>query len=227
MRNSVRRQPFAPVEAANAITAYPADQFLGLEQSLARLWINSGLIRSDLKRGFAGLSGTATGAPLDLRLQFLSASNRQAPLANHTIHIWHADASGKYSVYNKPDTNYLRGIGVTDTSGRVRFSTVFPGTYRGRIPHIHFEVYRNLEALEAGAERIIRSRLLFPDHITRAVYSGSSCYVESLACYKELNFERPVTEPRHDRRSVQMASVTSCGADTLRASMTAFLSTSK
>lgn len=35
---------------------------------------------------------------------------------------------------------FLRGIQISDASGRVRFKTIFPGFYQGRTNHIHFKV---------------------------------------------------------------------------------------
>lgn len=39
------------------------------------------------------------------------------------------------------DQNYLRGVQIVDTAGRVRFTSIFPACCAGRWPHIHFEVY--------------------------------------------------------------------------------------
>jgi protocatechuate 3,4-dioxygenase beta subunit len=43
---------------------------------------------------------------------------------------------------NKPSDNltFLRRVQLTDELGRVRFQTVFPGFYMGRVNHIHFKV---------------------------------------------------------------------------------------
>ncbi|MBG0821122.1 protocatechuate dioxygenase [Planomonospora sp. ID91781] len=46
------------------------------------------------------------------------------------------------------DKRYLRGAQVTDTGGIVRFTTVWPGWYRGRTVHIHAMVHvSNVRAL--------------------------------------------------------------------------------
>ena len=61
------------------------------------------------------------------------------------VYPWHCDAQGQYSIVLAAaveDENYLRGVQPTDASGTVSFTTVFPGCYTGRWPHIHFEVYR-------------------------------------------------------------------------------------
>lgn len=55
-------------------------------------------------------------------------------------------ANSNYSLYSSGITkqNFLRGVQVSDASGLVSFTTIFPGCYWGRWPHIHFEVYRSL-----------------------------------------------------------------------------------
>lgn len=70
------------------------------------------------------------------------------PLAGYAIYLWHCNRDGGYSMYSSGITaeNYLRGVQVTDSNGEVTFSTIFPGCYSGRWPHIHFEVYASLDA---------------------------------------------------------------------------------
>lgn len=209
--------------AANAPQAYPHDRVLQPGQSLANLWAGAGLIRTDITTGFNGKPGTANGVPMDLNLTFQSASDWRSPLARHAVYVWHSDAAGEYSVFNQPDTNYLRGIGITDAHGRVRFQTIYPGTYRGRAPHIHFEVYRSLDALRLGAPSLIRSRILFPDIISRSVYTRHPLYADSMEKYDQLRFEPPVRDPAQDTRSMQLATVSAVGHSALRASLSVFV----
>ena len=56
--------------------------------------------------------------------------------------------AGLYSLYNRgaTDQNYLRGVQASDADGKLSFTTIFPGCYRGRWPHIHFEIFRDLAA---------------------------------------------------------------------------------
>jgi len=66
------------------------------------------------------------------------------PLAGALVEVWHADANGHYSSFNraKPDDPacLLRASLKTDAEGRYRFSTVMPAEYPGRPRHIHFRV---------------------------------------------------------------------------------------
>ena len=69
------------------------------------------------------------------------------PLAGAAVEIWHADSDGSYHPNgNGPSTGYqtaelaLRGFVLTDSEGRYRFTTIYPGEYSGRTRHIHFKI---------------------------------------------------------------------------------------
>ncbi len=203
--------------AANAPHPFPHDRVLQPGPGLARLWADAGLIRSNITTGFNSVSGAARGVPMDLHLSFHDIHHPGHAMAGRAIYVWHADAAGQYSVFNLPHRNYLRGVGITDGLGRVRFRTIYPGTYRGRPPHIHFEVYRNLDALRCGAARQFRSSMLFPDPVSRAIYASHEAYRDSRTAYDTLRFEPPVTDPANDARAVRLATVTAAGRDHLRA----------
>lgn len=57
------------------------------------------------------------------------------------VDIWHANASGKYSAVDGNSQNFLRGTQITDSNGKVTFTTIYPGWYPGRTMHIHFKVW--------------------------------------------------------------------------------------
>ena len=120
----------------------------------------SGVVRSDIRSSFAGLSGTADGVPLTIALTIVSASTC-APVAGRAIYIWHCDRLGRYSLYSSGATNqnYLRGVQEADASGRVQFTSIFPGCYAGRWPHIHFEVYPTLAAAGSVANKVATSQI--------------------------------------------------------------------
>lgn len=67
--------------------------------------------------------------------------------------------------------NYLRGVQATDATGTATFVSIFPGCYSGRMPHIHFEVYRNVAAASSSANKIKTSQLAFPAAPCNAVYA--------------------------------------------------------
>lgn len=87
------------------------------------------------------------------------------PVENAVVEIWHCDADGSYGGYPEDighniwkfataidfgktrhleptNTNtYLRGAQRTDAEGIVRFTTIVPGWYDPRVPHIHFKIH--------------------------------------------------------------------------------------
>lgn len=72
-------------------------------------------------------------------------------LAGAIVDIWHCDAEGNYSEYggsgmqssNYQTVHFLRGRQVTDASGIVNFTTIFPGWYSGRATHIHVHIFNS------------------------------------------------------------------------------------
>jgi protocatechuate 3,4-dioxygenase beta subunit len=48
----------------------------------------TGVVRSDIRSSFAGLSGTAAGVPLTIELTIVSASSC-TPLAGYAVYLWH------------------------------------------------------------------------------------------------------------------------------------------
>ena len=134
----------------------------------------SGVVRSDIRSSFAGLSGSADGVPLTLVLTIVSASTC-APLTGRAIYVWHCDRLGRYSLYSPGVTsqNFLRGIQEANSSGVVTFDTIYPGCYSGRWPHIHFEVYPSLSASSNVANKVATSQVALPKATNDVVYAVS------------------------------------------------------
>ncbi len=132
----------------------------------------SGVVRGDIRSSFAGLSGTADGVPLTIVLTIVSSSTC-APLAGRAVYMWHCDKLGRYSLYSSGVTNqnYLRGVQETDSSGRVTFTSIYPGCYSGRWPHIHFEVYPSLAGATSVANKIATSQIALPKATDDLVYA--------------------------------------------------------
>src|SRR5262249_60396714 len=101
---------------------------------------------------FGSSSTSAEGVPLDIEFTVTDAASG-SPLSGAAVYVWHCDRVGNYSLYS-PDAvneNYLRGVQTVGSDGTVTFTSIFPGAYAGRWPHIHFEVYPSLdEAVAAG-----------------------------------------------------------------------------
>lgn len=154
---------------------YPADGSNVKAGQVVNALTQEGVIREDLRTSFAGMTPTADGLQLDLELTLVNADGC-TPLANHAIYIWHCDATGLYSLYDTTDRNYLRGVGVSDAEGKVRFTTNFPGCYDGRWPHIHFEVFKSVEAAISGEASVLTAQIAMPEAEAAAVYAADSRY---------------------------------------------------
>ncbi|MEO6236639.1 MAG: intradiol ring-cleavage dioxygenase [Vicinamibacterales bacterium] len=141
----------------------------------------SGVVRSDIRASFAGLSGAADGVPLTIELTVVSASTC-APLAGRAVYLWHCDRLGRSSLYNSGATNqnYLRGVQQADAGGRVAFTSIYPGCYAGRWPHIHFEIYPSLATATSGANRSATSQIALPKTANDLVYATAG-YEASVA----------------------------------------------
>jgi len=133
----------------------------------------SGVVRQDIRPSFGEYSGTAAGVPLTVNLRVLDLKNGAAPLAGAALYIWHCDRDGDYSLYTIKNQNYLRGVQTTDGNGDVSFTSIFPGCYSGRWPHIHFEVYPSIDQATAAGTKLKTSQLALPEDACTTVYATS------------------------------------------------------
>jgi protocatechuate 3,4-dioxygenase beta subunit len=155
---------------------YPADGSNGVN-----VLNRSGIVRSDITRSFGGASAVAAGVPLTIKLTVLDTKNGSAPLQGAAVYLWHCDREGRYSLYSQGvvNENYLRGVQAAGADGSLTFTSIFPGGYSGRWPHIHFEVYPSLEKAAAASDKLRTSQLAFPEDACRLVYASSG-YEQSL-----------------------------------------------
>lgn len=159
---------------------YPGDGTNSANGSVVNALTLSGIVRSNITTSVASASGTAAGVALTVTLKVVNTASSCASLAGFAVYLWHCDATGKYSMYDIATENYLRGVQVTNSSGEVTFTTIFPGCYSGRWPHIHFEVYSSLAAATTGNNDIKTSQLAMPLAACNSVYA-SSLYTGSAA----------------------------------------------
>jgi protocatechuate 3,4-dioxygenase beta subunit len=154
---------------------YPGDGTNSANGSIVNVLTQSGVVRQDMTGSFGTATGTASGVPLTVRLTLANTSASCAVRADHAIYLWHCDALGRYSLYSSGATsaNYLRAVQVSNTSGVVEFTTIFPGCYSGRWPHMHFEVYSSLSSATSGNNDIKTSQLALPASVCNAVYATS------------------------------------------------------
>jgi protocatechuate 3,4-dioxygenase beta subunit len=127
------------------------------------------LERSDVTDG-------QTGVPLTLNFVIVNANDSCNVVTDARVDIWHCNKDGYYSGYaNQQSTlgtksyvgqTWLRGYQLSDSSGVVKFSTIYPGWYGGRATHIHIEVYVNNVMKKT-------TQIAFSETINNTVYASS------------------------------------------------------
>lgn len=166
---------------------YPADGTNTSSGLTSNALTASGVVRSDIRSSFVGASTeVATGVTMTLTITLVDANNGCSPLAGYAVYIWHCDRDGAYSLYDLTNESYLRGVQVSDSNGQVTFTTIVPGCYNGRYPHIHFEVFSSLNIATRGSYARLISQLAIPAAVCASVYAISS-YATSLRNYKNGN----------------------------------------
>lgn len=160
---------------------YPADGTNTSNGPSSNVLTTTGVVRSDIRSSFVGSTTTVPGVQVTLTLTIVNVNASCAALAGYAIYIWHCDALGRYSLYDVPAESWLRGVGVTDANGQVTFTTIFPGCYSGRWPHIHFEVFSSLSGATSGNFARLISQLAMPAETCATVYNGSSTYTSSVS----------------------------------------------
>ena len=126
----------------------------------------SSLVTSDIRSDRSGVAFT-------IRITINNKNNSCAALAGAIVDIWHCDKDGYYSEYggsgmqsvNFTSVHFLRGRQTTDANGLVSFTSIFPGWYSGRAPHIHVHVY------SATGNSLLVTQIAFPTSICDTVYT--------------------------------------------------------
>jgi protocatechuate 3,4-dioxygenase beta subunit len=162
-----------PDESAGA---HPADGTNRNADAIVDALALPGIVRSDIRASIGGAGaagGLAGGIPLTIRLQLVNVGANCAAAAGAAVYLWHCDRDGNYSMYGAlAGENYLRGVQEADADGVVSFTSIFPGCYAGRMPHVHVEVYRSLAAATNAANRIRTSQFTFPMDALDEVYAA-------------------------------------------------------
>jgi protocatechuate 3,4-dioxygenase beta subunit len=198
---------------------YPGDGSNG-----ADVLEQSGIVRSDIRSSING-GATATGVPMALTLTIVDIANGNRPFADAAVYVWHCDSGGGYSMYSDGITNetYLRGVQVADSDGKVSFTSIFPACYAGRWPHIHFEVYPDVNSITEAASVIATSQVAIPQDACTTVYardgySGSSANLAQVSLESDNVFG-------DDGGASQLATVTGDSDAGYRVSLTARVDT--
>lgn len=131
----------------------------------------SSLVSSDIR-------SDRNGVPLTVKITINNIDNNCAALSGAIVDIWHCDAAGNYSEYggsgmqstNYTSVHFLRGRQTTNANGLVTFTSIFPGWYSGRAPHIHVHVYG------ADGTSLLITQIAFPTDVCNTVYSTAADY---------------------------------------------------
>lgn len=116
------------------------------------------------------------GAPMEITLTIQNRNDNCAPLPEAIVDIWHCDKDGYYSEYGShrlqqedfTAAHFLRGRQLADKAGRVGFTSIFPGWYRGRAPHIHVHIYA------PNGRSLLVTQIAFPTDICDTVYTSAT-----------------------------------------------------
>lgn len=159
----------APTTGATGATLTAAD-FEGLgtcaltpEQTAGPFPLDEQFERRDITEGYPGHR---------LHLGLRVVDGECVPVAGAAVEVWHTDATGDYSAFTDngggkdeaEGTTFLRGTQTAGDDGIVKFTTVYPGWYRGRAVHIHVRVHRD----DAVA---LTSQVYFDEAYTEAVFA--------------------------------------------------------
>ena len=166
--------------AAETNGPYPADGTNTSRGTLSNVITRDDFIRPDIRSSVTG-TGTAAGVELTFTITLADVNDNCAALEGYAIYMWHCDADGDYSLYDVPAEDYLRGIQTTDANGQVTFTTIVPGCYNGRYPHIHFEVFSSITNATTGRYAVLVSQFAMPKDVLGPIYSADSRYTGSIA----------------------------------------------
>lgn len=119
-----------------------------------------------------------TGVAFTMNITIKNANASCAALAGALVDVWHCDKDGYYSEYGGTGmqsadftkVDFLRGRQSTDVNGLVSFTSIFPGWYSGRAPHIHVHIYNS-----AGKSLLV-TQIAFPYDVSNTVYTTAQSY---------------------------------------------------
>ncbi len=213
-----------PDALSGSCTVIPAETqgpFPGDGTNGANALTIAGMVRRDIRATIASTgaaAGIAAGVPLTIQLQLKLGSQNCSALAGYAVYIWHCDRDGNYSMYSSPikGENYLRGVQVADANGHVSFTTVFPGCYDGRYPHVHFEIFESLDKAITGKNSLKTSQLTFTESVFPAVYASGG-YAASAKNLTDTSLAKDMVFS--DGASLQIAATSGNVADGYTASL--------
>jgi protocatechuate 3,4-dioxygenase beta subunit len=131
-----------------------------------------------LERIRSNITGSRTGVPLNLQIALVDSSTCK-PVKGAAVDIWQADATGHYSDEQSEGTvgqTWLRGVQLTNAAGVAKFTTIYPGFYSGRAPHIHAKVHiggSHTTSRYSGGHVSHNGQIFFSETTSTKVYKTS------------------------------------------------------
>jgi protocatechuate 3,4-dioxygenase beta subunit len=170
----------APTPAAVALLDQAGTCTLTHATIAGPTWFDADAVRTDIR-------DDRPGVPLDLAFRVERAGSC-APIPGAVVDLWQCDALGVYSGFAKAAPGqggsaggkdqygdaesaattaerWLRGTQVTDATGVVTFSSVYPGWYPTRTAHLHLKVHLDSSTL-------LTTQLFFDDAVSDTVYAA-------------------------------------------------------
>lgn len=201
---------------------YPGDGTNSNANGVVNVLTMSGIVRSDITASFGDYGdNVAEGVPLTVTLKLVNTASSCAELSGYAVYLWHCDRGGNYSLYSDDavEENYLRGVQVSDSSGEVTFTTIFPACYSGRWPHIHFEVYASMADATSGSNDLKTSQLALPAATCQQVYGVADGYDASVNNFAQVSLATDNIFG-DDNAALQLASVEGSASDGFTATLT-------
>jgi len=126
----------------------------------------AGLVSNDI-------TSDRQGNKLAIKITIQNKNNNCEALSGALVDIWHCDATGNYSEYggsgmqstNYQSVHFLRGRQTSDVNGLTTFTSIYPGWYSGRAPHIHVHIY------DASGKSLLVTQIAFPEEISKVIYA--------------------------------------------------------
>lgn len=126
----------------------------------------------------ANITSDRTGVAFTIKVTINNRNADCTALAGAIVDIWHCDKDGNYSEYggtgmqsqNYSSVHFLRGRQVADANGIVTYTSIFPGWYNGRAPHIHVHIY------SPEGRSLLITQIAFPTDVCDTVYTTATQY---------------------------------------------------